>query len=78
MKSALITSRKSAPQAVDSALSFYPVGSNDGVPAADALERLKAFHARHPQTRRAPRKGQKSAVELVQAGREDNAARGRR
>ena len=71
MKSVLFAKTKSKPaRPIEAALSFVPVGADDGRPVPDALERLAAFHERHPETRRALRKGQKGTVELVRETRD--------
>lgn len=66
MKNALFAKNKAKPSLpMDAALSFIPIGSNDGRPAADALDTLKAFHAKYPKSRKPLRQGQKGAVELI-------------
>lgn len=55
---------------IDEALTFVPVGTQTGRPLPDAAEKLAAFHARHPGSRRTLRKGEPSPLDLVKEARD--------
>lgn len=54
----------------DDTLTFVPVGTGTGYPLPGTAEKLAAFYAKYPQSRRRPRKGQKGTLELVKEARD--------
>ncbi|WP_157268562.1 hypothetical protein [Azohydromonas aeria] len=49
---------------------FVKVGQSDGHPVPDLQQRLEAFYAKYPESRRTLRKGQPGSVELVKEARD--------
>ena len=57
----------------DDTLTFVPVGTGTGYPLPGTAEKLAAFYAKHPESRRTLRPGEKSPAELVQEARDERA-----
>lgn len=55
---------------IGEALTFFPIGAQTGRPLPDAAEKLAAFHARYPGSRRTLRKGEPSPLDLVKEARD--------
>ena len=56
------------PAVGDEVLTFVKIGTADGHPVPDLMERLAAFYAKYP--RRPLTKGEKTAAELVREARD--------
>ena len=54
----------------DDTLTFVRVGPGTGYPLPGTAEKLAAFYAKHPESRRTLRKGEKSPLDLVKEARD--------